>query len=397
MQVRRVDLICVLFIYSLDAFGIAVVYPIFTDLFFGPTAVFLTDSSLFFRTISMGILIAAFPIAQFFGAPLIGDCSDRIGRKKALTVTLFAGTCCYFLIAIGIFFSSFPLLLASRMMSGFFAGNASICLATLSEFSQKAEQRAKYFGILAACSGICFLISVAVGDFFSNQFSPGIPFFLMGSLSLLIFFLVLIFFQDLRSHTNHARFSLKKGLSHIFSTLKNPDLQGPYLLYFFFTMAWSSAMQFYPSTLEKLYQRFEIGTNLIVIGIVWSTANFFIQRVVSKIATPYQTLLCTIPILVMFFLSLLLPQNFLSFSIHFSIATFFAALVWTNSITYVSTKAPLEIQGRILGINQSFSALASLLGALCGSLFTAIYVEGIFIFDIIALCFAFYFLKRSTK
>jgi DHA1 family tetracycline resistance protein-like MFS transporter len=40
------------------------------------------------RTILFGFLIASFPLAQFFGAPLLGTWADKVGRKKVLTLSL---------------------------------------------------------------------------------------------------------------------------------------------------------------------------------------------------------------------------------------------------------------------------------------------------------------------
>jgi MFS family permease len=36
----------------------------------------------------IGLLLAAYPLAQFFGAPLLGSVSDRIGRKPVLLFSI---------------------------------------------------------------------------------------------------------------------------------------------------------------------------------------------------------------------------------------------------------------------------------------------------------------------
>lgn len=69
--------------YFIDNFGLAIIYPIFTPLFLKPHyELFSTEVPTIYKTILLGLLIATFPIAQFFGAPIIGGMSDRVGRKR---------------------------------------------------------------------------------------------------------------------------------------------------------------------------------------------------------------------------------------------------------------------------------------------------------------------------
>ena len=74
-----------------------------------------------------------------------------------------------------------------------------------------------------------------------------------------------------------------------------------------------------------------------------------------------------------------------------------AALTWTNTFANVSLNAPKEIQGRIMGINQSFSSLATIIAALGGGLFAGIYLPSVLMFSAICIALAFIFLKKTKK
>lgn len=68
--------------------GIAIVYPIFAFLLFDTDMLFFAEgTSDAIRGLWLGILIALYPIMQFFGAPVLGALSDLRGRKN----------CCYVL------------------------------------------------------------------------------------------------------------------------------------------------------------------------------------------------------------------------------------------------------------------------------------------------------------
>lgn len=46
------------------------------------------------RTITLGVLLCLYPLAQFVAAPVIGGLSDRYGRKPTLLVSLMASAAC---------------------------------------------------------------------------------------------------------------------------------------------------------------------------------------------------------------------------------------------------------------------------------------------------------------
>lgn len=402
---KKLDLLCLFCIYSLDSFGIAIIYPIFTPIFLLETSPFFSlAASVPYKTLLLGLLLALFPIAQFIGVPFIGDFSDKIGRKKAFSFTLLGSGIAYFLTAISLSFYSIELLFISRFFSGFFAGNTSLCFASLSDISGSHQERSKNFGLLAAFGGVSFLLAILFGVFFldtetTNAFSASIPFYTIAVLSIVVFTVTLFFFQDVTKKTENAKFSLAKGVKHIISSLRIQSLRRAYAVFFFFSIGWIASMQFYPSILLLVYKKspLHFTVNLLIAGAVWSLANFFVQRLLMNIFSSIQVLFVATPLLVFFLLSCLLPQSYLSFSIHFSLSIFLAALVWTNALALVSLMGPKEIQGRIMGINQSFASLASILAALTGAFFTGIYPISVFFLGALCTALAFLSIRKIEK
>ena len=88
-QSSRLSLFALFSLFFIDNFAIALVYPIFTPLILVSEYGFTTpEMSFALKSLLLGLLIAAFPLAQFFGAPFIGNLSDIYGRKRAFIFTL---------------------------------------------------------------------------------------------------------------------------------------------------------------------------------------------------------------------------------------------------------------------------------------------------------------------
>jgi DHA1 family tetracycline resistance protein-like MFS transporter len=403
MRSQKLNLACIVLIYALDSFGIAIAYPVFAPIFFGEHTPFLAaHTPLFHRALLFGILIALFPIAQFISVPFIGDFSDRVGRRKTFIFTLLGSTFSYLLAALGIYFHSVLLLCISRLSSGLFAGNTSLCFASLADISTSDQERGKNFGLLGAFGGLGFFVSILCGEYFFNKAHPShletvLPFLIVALLSLLAFISMLLLFHESKPSARGAKFHFMQGYHHIVSTLHNESLKNAYMIYFFFAIGWVAIMQFYSPILIEVYKKPPISftVNLVAIGALWSLANFFAQRFLIKRFSPKEILWFTVPLLFLFLLSCIPSQGYISFSIHFSIAVFMAALTWTNTFANVSLHAPKEIQGRIMGINQSFSSIATIIASLGGGFFAGIYPSFALVFSTLCVAAAFFFLKTK--
>ena len=81
------SLYILLFVTFIDFMGIALVYPLFSKIFFDRNLSFLPfNMSSQMRGFWLGVLFALMPIIQFFSSPIWGTLSDNKGRKKPLGI-----------------------------------------------------------------------------------------------------------------------------------------------------------------------------------------------------------------------------------------------------------------------------------------------------------------------
>ncbi len=386
--------------YFLDTFGLAVIYPIFTPMIlYGEHNLISTALPYFEKTALLGVVVAAFPFAQFFGAPLIGQFSDRIGRKKTLSFTVFGTAIGYTLTATSILLNSFTLLLISRLVTGFFASNLIICLAALADLSPDEPTRARYFGHLATLGGLSFVVAIGFGGLLSSLLSPSMPFWITAALAYLNFLSVHYLFHETHPTKPPTDMRMLKGMHNIILGIRNPDLRPLYIVTFFFMVTWVATMQFLPASLLTRYTftPLQVTYALIFVGVFWSLANLILNRILSRKAHPPSTLYVCLLILFVSMFGMIFAEDPTIFFLFFYPATVVAALAWTNSLATISLKAPNEIQGSILGINQSMISLASMLAPTLGGLFAGAGKHWIFIFTAFCSLMAFALFYRWKK
>ncbi len=76
-------------------------------------------------------------ICWFFGAAILGDLSDSVGRKKSLMICLIGAFLGYLLSAIAIAFHNFWFLILGRIIAGFTSGSQPIAQAAIVDISYR--------------------------------------------------------------------------------------------------------------------------------------------------------------------------------------------------------------------------------------------------------------------
>ena len=398
---RKYNLFPIFLTYFLDNFGLAIIYPIFTPLFFQNEGLFFEASTTYLqKTILLGLLIGSFPLAQFFGAPLIGQFSDRVGRKKAFYITILGTAFGYTITAFSILENSLGLLFASRVLTGLCAGNLTICLAAIADQSVDQKTRTKNFGSIAAIGGVSFVLAILSGGILSDPkhhplFDPSFPFWLTAALSYINFFIMLFLFEETHPKQPEGVLNAFQGVKLLFLAVRSSHVSALYFVNFLFMLSWVATMQFFPIT---MFKRFHLSVEKLTIclagvGLIWSFANLLINRYLCKRYYPGKTLLICLSIQSVCLFALSLPLSSSVFLLLFYPAAFCAALNWTNAVATVSLKAPSDMQGSILGVNQSMTSVAAMLGPALGGIIVGWSEHWIFImtglFSLLAFVFLF--------
>ena len=113
-KTEKISLGTILFTVFLDLLGIGIIIPVIAPAILKTSI--LGDIPYGYKTLILGLLISVYPIAQFFGAPVLGAWSDNVGRKKVLTFSIIGSMIGYFIFAYGVMTMNIALLFLGRII-----------------------------------------------------------------------------------------------------------------------------------------------------------------------------------------------------------------------------------------------------------------------------------------
>ena len=125
-----------------------------------------------------GWLMFMYAVMQFLFAPLIGNLSDRFGRRPVLLFSMLVMGVNYLVMAMA---STLALLFVGRIISGIGASTMSTCNAYIAD-TTPVEKRAQNFGLMGAAFGMGFVIGPVVGGLL-GEYGPRVPFYAAAILS----------------------------------------------------------------------------------------------------------------------------------------------------------------------------------------------------------------------
>lgn len=371
---NRGSLFSAFIIAFLDNFGYSFVFILFAPLILNPEyGFFSNETTEGTKNIFLGVLIGAFPVLMLFGAPFWGDYADRFGRKKAFIFTLLGTAGGHFLSALAILSKSYVFLLLARTLAGFFSGNISICLATVSDLSPTSPIKARNFGITGVLMGIGWILAMVVGGYLSDPrltrfASPSLPFAIAVILTLFGYLIVKIWFAETYIQKKSVHFDLLKSLHDIKAALSFPQIRPFLIVFFLWSLGWFFTFQWFMAISLEAYSATQETASLylILLGISWTIGGAILNPILVKRFTSWSLSLLSTFLTAVCILLTTWTHSYFLFSLFFCPSAIFASISMSNNLNLVSMSAPKQLQGTAMGFSQSYQALAGALVPIIG-------------------------------
>jgi len=170
-----------------------------------------------------GWLTFAYAITQFVFAPLIGNLSDKYGRRPIILISLFGFALDYLFLSVA---PTIEWLFVGRIIAGITGASITTASAYIADVSTN-ENRAKNFGMIGAAFGLGFIIGPVIGGLLGH-YGARVPFYAAAGLCFLNFlygFFILPESLD-KSHRRNFEWKRANPVGALLNLKKYPQLIG---------------------------------------------------------------------------------------------------------------------------------------------------------------------------
>lgn len=339
----------------IDTIGFGIILPVMPQLL-----VELTDQPLANVTLLAGWLLTTYAVLQFVCGPVMGNLSDRFGRRPVLLASLAAFAFDYALMG---FAPTIAWLFLGRAIAGIAGAVYSPAMAYIADVSEP-EKRAQSFGVMGAAFGIGFILGPAIGGFL-GELGPRAPFFAAGALGALNFVYGYFVLPESLPPERRRKFAWKRA---------NP--LGTFLAFRCYpaviaiagaVFLWQLAHQVYPSTWSFFAKiRFEwteamIGASLAFVGVLMAfTQGYLTGKIVPKIGEDRAVIVGVVSGAVsMAMLAMATTTWFVYVAL---LAGAVQGLAYPSMNAIMSKQAPPDQQGELQGGVASMMSLTTIIG-----------------------------------
>jgi MFS transporter, DHA1 family, tetracycline resistance protein len=341
----------------IDAIGFGLIMPVLPRLLMNVGGIGLSDA------IGIGAWMGlAMAVASFFAAPVLGNLSDRYGRRPVLLIALAGLAVDYLLLAMA---GTLPLIFLGRVMSGLFGGSYGPAQAAIADVTNP-EERARTFGFVSAAFGVGFVAGPAIGGLLTD-FGDRAPFYVASAMATLNFVYGLTVFPETLKPENRRPFAFARAnpLGALATARKVPGMLRAMLV----LLLWQIASLVYPLTwsfwaIAQLgWSDRMIGISLAAVGVTIAVSQTFITGpAVKRFGERDAATIGLIVAITGFIAYAFIQTTLLAYVAMAAIAL--QGLVQPSLMAILSRRATTETQGEVQGISSMTMGIGSIVAPL---------------------------------
>ena len=359
-------LLPLLMVILIDVMGLVLVFPVLAPLIL-QTGGGMVDSNMSeaWRDFLYGFTVALFPLFMFFSTPVLGDLSDKFGRKNILLLCLTGCALSYLVSAAGIYYHSLFVFLLGRAIAGMAAGTQPIASAAIIDLSTEHTKTRNLSWVVLIAS-----IGLILGPLLSGvtaSVSYQMPFYIAALLSLLNAVLLYFSYQENHFQRSEHKVQLLKGFVLFVAAFSEKKFRLLSLVCFTLILAWSLYFQVINWFLmdEYHYTVNQLGLFIGYIGVIFVIITSVLLRHLVKLFSHVSNA-CLFFILLMG-ISLLcgtLTHSALSQWLWAILISGSEIICYTLFMELFSNLASKDAQGWIMGVMGSIMAITWTVGGI---------------------------------
>ena len=314
--------------------------------------------------LAIGIAIAIYSLVQFFFNPIFGELSDKHGRKPMIVISLFINAIGYVIFA---FTSSFLLLIISRIVAGIGGSSIGVAQAYIADITTK-ENRSKGMGLIGAAFGLGFVFGPLIGGLLS-KYGYMVTGFASGGFSILAFVLTLLLLpESLKQKNKQIRKRKLFDVNSFKKVFSKPSLAILVVLFFILTFSVANIYGTFALLGYKVYGFTDLQNGYMygIIGLMSAIVQGGLLNYISKYVNDKKLIIFGSLFMIVGLGLMPYGGSFFWLAIIVTVLSFGTGTLQPTLLSMISKVTSESEQGVTLGINQSLSAFARMLGPLWG-------------------------------
>jgi DHA1 family tetracycline resistance protein-like MFS transporter len=272
---RKASLGFILITVFVDVIGWGLIIPVMPDLIAGMKHIPVNIASAY-----GGWLLFAYAVMQFIFAPVLGNLSDKYGRRPVLLFSLLGFAVDYLFLALA---PSYGWFFVGRIIAGITGASFTTASAYIADISTP-QDRAKNFGMIGAAFGLGFIIGPAIGGMLSG-FGIRAPFYAAAGLCFVNFLYGYFILPESLDKEHRRPFEWRRAnpIGTLLQIKKYPAIGGLMIALFFVYLAvhavqsnWSYFTEFRFNWSHKM-----IGYSLALAGLLVASVQAGLVRIVN--------------------------------------------------------------------------------------------------------------------
>ncbi|MBY0377899.1 MAG: MFS transporter [Gammaproteobacteria bacterium] len=381
----------------LGFFGYALTIALFIPMLLDQSFPILPKAaSVSVRASVSGFLLAAYPLGQFLGSPIIGRLSDHYGPKKILILSLVVCVVGFSGIALSIQSQSIYFLFFSCFVTGLFESNMAISQSVIADQCQDSIKKTQLIGYAFSACSLGYIIGPLVGGLSASEWGYSCPFWLTAGGILLLMVWIQSAVKEVRVVKSRQALKVIEAVTTFKTIFTVKQLRKVYLINFMIFFAVQGLYRVVPLYVQHQWApNLQTFTTLIsFVSFLCLMANIFMMgRLASRF--PTQQLLAYLLIFSgITAIMVVIPSHYSWIWFVYGLMVLPTVLLLTTCTTWLSNQVANEQQGQVLGNNQALLVLGESLSAAVGGLIAAIAVPLPIIVMGGILLIAYWVLKR---
>lgn len=354
----------------LGFFASALVSPVLSPMFLHPVehGVLAAGTSAAARAFLLGVAMSMMRLGEFAGSPILGQISDRYGRKWVLAVAMAVTALGNGAIAWSIQVDTVWIIIAGQFFIGFAGVLLVLAQAEVAHWSTGAEKTQR-FGLIYMASSLAYVFAPVLGGHLADKkylsfASYSLPFYAAAGICVLCVLLILWRFPNSGPLSNAGqRFEFGKGVREMADAFRIASFRSLLLVNFFLYLGIDFVFQFNPVYFVQQWEftSSQVGWLMSYTSVSMVCTQWLLIKPIGKRWTPRIITTASAISLGLLLVLMITPSQWQWLCFLLPLIGACMAIGTTNMSTLLSNTASVESQGRMLGVAHSVRVFGSAL------------------------------------